>query len=153
MSDGGIRVLLVDPFVEPREASVDPSGGGVARAIGCDRVDYVSLSDDGERSIDAWFDDDGIARGAEPNRLVWATGDGAMTLDGDAGAEPVALLCGRILVAAADTRTGETVGLSDEEAARVRAALRPEQTLRAWRYVADVVGRARAGREEEEEER
>lgn len=89
--------------------STEDTGAQLFRAIGCDLFDVVGLVD----GIDLFVDDEGISRGAPLNLpgIVLAHLLGAS-----------AVLFGTVVAVNVDEE-GKTVGLTDDQVARIRRAM------------------------------
>lgn len=109
------------------ETEIPEGGDGIRAAIGCDRFDVISL----EHHIDLWVDDEGLLV-AEPQLNLPAT-----LLAHALGAQTA--IFGDAVALSVDLATGESRGLSDAQAHRVRKIL-TEPSHEVIASVAQTVG-------------
>ena len=112
MTTTTIRVieLCVDGHITEQTFSTEGTGAQLCQLIGCDLFDVVGLVD----GIDLFVDDEGINRGAALNLP-------ATVLAHVLGAS--AVLFGTAIAVSVDEE-GETIGLTDDQVARICAAMR-----------------------------
>lgn len=105
------RSIRLTTSGEAAETGISEGGDGIRAAIGCDRFDVISL----EHGIDLWVDDEGLLV-SEPQLNLPATllahGLGVRTA-----------VFGTAVALSVEPATGETRGLSDAQARRVRQVL------------------------------
>ena len=111
MTTTTIRVieLCVDGHITEQTFSTEGTGAQLCQLIGCDLLDVVGLVD----GIDLFVDDEGINRGAALNLP-------ATVLAHVLGTSVV--LFGTAIAVSVDEE-GETIGLTDDQVARISAAM------------------------------
>lgn len=146
-----LRCVVVRPSLPPVDARLYGDVLHGLQGVVGGRVDCLSVRSDG---VDLWVRDDGVFSDV-PNRTVLADADmerdGLLSqIDGTPvrEGEPYTLLFGTVVALGYDPETGESVGLTDEQAASVARDFElgrsgPEPALRA-------VGAGRTRHAEEE---